>query len=255
VTAKKKPKGKKEADPRVRWKSTLAKDMPPGPQGQPGHAAGTGVQVVQVVTLPKLGRVAFAAPSPAQLLLSAARPHVKRAARMQKALPGQTTDRGQIYPFIDRRFTNDKAVLDFFEDAMAAVLLMHASLDSFANESLPEGFDLDQGGETLSREELERRGLELRLSRAVSTALGKPNLRVANPPLWQAVMQLKELRDDIAHMKSADAYSNQDENETIFARLLVVNLDELASAVEEVMVHYGDAPRSVEDQPDGGTDS
>lgn len=244
-----KKSGKRVGDPRRRWSTTITKDVPPGPQGQPAHQAGEEIQVVQVVTHPELGRVGFVAPSPARLLMSAASPRVKRAMRLQLQLPSQTTERGFIKPFMDRRFTSDRAVLDFFEEAMAAVLLLHAALDSYANESMPEGLTVSWKGQTLSRDDLEQRGIKLRLTVALPAALGKESLETARAEVWQRVAELKDFRDDIAHIKSADVYSNTPTSETLFSRLLVADLHEFASAVEQAMEHYGQAPRVMPSRP------
>jgi hypothetical protein len=155
------------------------------------------------------------------------------------------TERGFMKPFSDRRFTNGAAVLDYFEEAMAAILLLYAALDAYANESLPEGFELDTDRDHLTREQLEGRGIELRLSRAVSAALGKPNLRLVEPGIWASVVRLKQLRDDIAHVKARHSYSSREAAATIFARLLVDEISVISGVVEAVQGHYGKAPRRV----------
>jgi hypothetical protein len=142
-------------------------------------------------------------------------------------------------------------VLDFFEQAMASVILLHAALDSFANECLPAGFELQVKGENLSRDQLEARGIELRLSKAASEALGKPNLMTSDPSTWAAVVELKGLRDDCSHVRSRNAYSTEADADTIFSRLLAADIQRLESTVEAVMSHYGDAPRQVTTESSG----
>ena len=114
---------------------------------------------------------------------------MKRAVRLQLQLPGQTTDKGYIKPFMDRRFTSDQAVLDFFEEAMAAVLLLHAALDSYANESMPEGLTVSWKGQTLSRDDLEQRGIKLRLTVALPALCNLTRVTAALRPAaslhWQ----------------------------------------------------------------------
>src|SRR5438552_2482148 len=105
---------------RRRWVSTIAEDIPPGPQGQPAHKAGTKIYVVQIVDWDPYGKVSFPAPRPSALLLEVAGRHASRADRLQKSLPRQMTDRGWMQPVSDHRFTNEEAIFQFFEEAMAA---------------------------------------------------------------------------------------------------------------------------------------
>jgi hypothetical protein len=61
---------------------------------------------------------------------------------------------------------------------MAGVVLAHTALDNYANECIPVGFAYaDDKTRTLQRVELERRGVQLRLSRVLAAATGRPNLR------------------------------------------------------------------------------
>jgi hypothetical protein len=139
----------------------------------------------------------------------------------------------------DGRMTNEQALFDFFQEAMAGVILTHAALDNFATEFIPEDFLFDDEGKQLNRSNLEQRGIELRLSRVLSAALGKPNLRIAEPDLWKRVSQLKKLRDDIHHQRAPGAYS-ADPGGTIFADLLKEwDCLELVDTVNRVMTHYG----------------
>ncbi|MGH2656901.1 MAG: hypothetical protein ACRDIZ_09455 [Actinomycetota bacterium] len=132
---------------------------------------------------------------------------------------------------------------------MAGTVLCHAALDSWANESIPDGFEMEIKGEQLDKHHLEQRGIEWRLSLIMSTVTSRPNLKSANPDLWERVLNLKALRDDIAHVRRPVAYASEyaggDPQRTIYARLLNEGLDVFPGTVEAVMDHYGTAPRAV----------
>lgn len=235
VSRKKKPR-----KDRRRWVTRLTEDVPPGPQGQPSHKAGTEVTVVQIIELQGLGKVSFAAPTPSSLLLEAAKPHVQRADRFRKELPQQIATGGWRQPFADAAFTNEALVYDFFQEAMAGILLVHAALDSFANELMPDGFVFDHDGKTYTREELEQRGIELRLSRVAAAATGRPNMMSSDVLLWDRFVEMKTLRDDIAHLKASGAYSTRDLAGTIWQRLFDQDsFGALAETAEQVLTHYG----------------
>jgi hypothetical protein len=240
-------------DPRFRWTDRLAEDMPPGPQGQPGHKKGTVVTVVQVADVQGIGRVSFPAPRPSALLMAKAKTAMRRAAKLQAALPSQTSSKGWIHPHTDKSFTNVAALFEFFEEAMAGVVLLQAALACFASESVPDGFVFTEDGKSFTREKVEEMGIERRLTRVLPQALQVENVRTAQPEAWARVERLKSLRDDIEHLKARKAYAGWkgDASEVIFTRLLnEADLLGLVNACDAVTEHYGKAPRQVEEASD-----
>ncbi|MGH9896332.1 MAG: hypothetical protein ACREA0_30930 [bacterium] len=63
------------------------------------------------------------------------------------------------------------------------------------------------------------------------------------PAMWDRVVRLKRLRDDISHVRGAVLYSTTEPQATIWARLLNEELEQFPATVEAVMDHYGKAPR------------
>lgn len=244
---KRKHRGEGKSDPRVSLVDHITKDVPPGPEGQPAIKAGTPIHLVQVLEWEGVGRVSFSAPRTSALLFDEGRKDIQRAIRMKRTLPQQTQARANIKPFSDRAFTNDSAAYDFFQAAMAGIVLCYAALDSWANESIPENFEMEHKDERLDRGRLEQFGIERRLSLVLSTVMDKPNLMTDRPEIWEKVMALKSLRDDISHLRKevayAAAYAGSDPAQTIYARLLNADLSEIPLTVEVVQEHYGVAPR------------
>lgn len=119
------------------------------------------------------------------------------------------------------RGVDDMLVLEFFEEAMAGTTLSYAGLNAFASEELPEGFVMArEDGTSMTRDELANGGLEWRLSRALSQATGKPNLR-DDKTLWTAFISLKSLRDAIDHAVGGRHWHElANEEEQLFATLL-----------------------------------
>src|SRR5688572_16391184 len=102
--------------------TTLTKDVPPGPQGQPGHKAGTEVVLITAVDVEGLGGASFATRRPSELLLHEAKSELARAVRLRSRCLRQTSRPKWTQPAITRRLTNDQLVFDFFGAAMAGVV-------------------------------------------------------------------------------------------------------------------------------------
>ena len=229
---------------RRRWTTTLAADIPPGPDGQPAHEAGAEVTVITAVNLLGVGGVSFAVPRPSTLLLEAAEQHLRVAARLRAQAVKQVRRVRWIQPGMEWSFANEQLVMDFFREAIAGIICAFAALDNLANELLPWDFaytDPDVG-QTRTREDLERNsGIELRLSRVAALATGRTNLRTADPELWRRLTQLKVLRDDLVHAKANQALPADDVYGSIFARVfnaLDVDARSIVDDVRAAADHY-----------------
>src|ERR1035437_163489 len=125
---------------RRRWESTLASVIAPGHEGQPGHEIGAKVTVIDVVEVPGIGKVSLGVPRPSALLFETATSHMKRAVRLREATKKQVTRGKWVQAGHELDFTNEELVFDFFQEAMARIILAHAALDNLLNEILPVNF-------------------------------------------------------------------------------------------------------------------
>lgn len=225
---------------RRRWTATLAEDVPAGPEGQPAHLAGAEIVVSASVFVEGVGGISFSVPRPSALLRESAEVHVRRAVRLRAQSLKQTRRIRWSHPGMELSFSNETLVMDFFREAMAGVVCAHAALDNLANELLPTDFTFtDPKGRARSRDDLEAQsGLELRLSRVAAAATGRENLRAADPTLWERLMALKDLRDDIAHAKADQAFSVSDPNSALFARLILAPLESMIDDIDAAADHY-----------------
>lgn len=225
----------KALDPRLRAVTTLAEDVPPGPQGQPGHEAGSSVVLVQPVNLLEIGEVTFATAWPSRLLFEAALAHLTRAARLKTQFPKQVRESR----WGGKSLSNDQTVLDFFQDAMAGILLLYGALDSFCVESIPDGFEYQEDGRTLEIADIENLGMLKKVSRVLSQALDGTNIATKRQDLWERLQDLKQLRDDIAHVKKVQVYSGLQPDVTLFAKLIEQDFVTLGRLFGDVVEHYG----------------
>src|SRR3546814_12235038 len=96
------------------------------------------------------------------------------------------------------QFTNEALVFDFFEHAMAAVVLLHTALDNLLNELLPVDFKYtSEKGEEWDRERIERSlGPDRPLTEVASAANGLPDIRHGRPDLFASAMRLDAREDN-----------------------------------------------------------
>ncbi len=223
---------------RRRWITTLAEPVPPGPAGQPSHAAGADLAVIHLVVLPEIGRVSMTVPRPSAMLLHLAEPHVKRAVLLRQQLPRQR----EVDPTRVRAwFLKRTAVYDFLQEAMGSVLLLRTALDNYVNESLPADLTMSHEGQTVDRSQVEGFwGLPKRLAVVLPAISGLESIESARPDVWGELRLLKELRDDIGYVHREDAYTGLDDDpgESTFSRLIAADLSRLIAGVDAAMEYY-----------------
>lgn len=233
-------------DPRRRFETTLASPLP-AVGAAPAHDVGSVVVVALEATVPGVGRVTFTAPSAAQLLLTASR----QRAREADALRGRVFRNRRLVPGPrgPEPMLRERDVFAFLQAAMAAIIVGYTALDNFTTEKLPDDFSVSdpKTGAPLSRESVERRGLELRLSAGMATLTGRPNLRSAEAELWARCMRLKRLREALGHLKAAQAFAPSSLDaatrppNTVWADLLGIQSYEyeVVAVVQAAIDHYG----------------
>jgi hypothetical protein len=141
---------------------------------------------------------------------------------------------------------------------MAAVILGYTALNNFTTETIPSDFSVPdpRTGEELSRDAIEGRGVELRLSAVMARLTGRPNLMTSNPDLWSQCMRLKTLREALGHLKAARAFASsslaeQEPPNTVWAHLLGIQSyeSEVVDVVQAAMDHYGTASETFGQSP------
>lgn len=135
---------------------------------------------------------------------------------------------------------------DFFEALelrMAAVVFAYSSLESFANESIPENHIFKknkQDGkciEEYNKEQIEKwLSLDIKLDEILPSIL-----KISSPKgsaYWQRYIKLKNLRDRIIHMKSKDRKSSGPDDETIWKELLDTSKPNFAVEAKDIIGYY-----------------
>jgi hypothetical protein len=165
---------------------------------------------------------------------------MKRAVRLREAAKKQVAKGKWIQPGHELRFTNEELVFDFFQEAMAGVVLALSALDNLLTELVPDGFTYTTNDGEWSRQRIETSmGVERKLTEIAPIATGRPNIRNTNVELFNRAMTLKALRDDIGHSKLNRGYSGPESRKTIFSDLFEEDLISLVNCVGEIGAHYG----------------
>jgi hypothetical protein len=103
----------------------------------------------------------------------------------------------------------DKEIFDFYETFFASIILSYTSIESFANEYIPDNYIYERTikgqKEFLNKQDIERKlPLDEKLLRILPKEMGvKFSTRSNRGPIYKS---LKNKRDRIIHMKSKDRY-------------------------------------------------
>jgi len=126
--------------------------------------------------------------------------------------------------------TDERAANDALAYLSSAVLLSFAAIEAYANEKisgLPPQTELKVGKRVVSQPDMARQlSMEDKLKRVVPLATERPS--IAGTALWEEFLGLKDLRDDLVHLKER-GFSSDSAAETPFGRLM---LGEAANCVE-----------------------
>jgi len=142
--------------------------------------------------------IAFPLPLPSELLLKEAESRLTTAAKLRQRLFESANVVSELYPE-HKAVSNHDFAFDFFQEAMAGIMLVYAAASNFANEHIPRDFQMEFKGQLRDRNYFIERGIELRLSKVLHEATGKPNLKTDCSELWTKILHLKELREAIEH--------------------------------------------------------
>lgn len=233
------------SDRRRFFEGTLAEALP-GVGTAPAHPAGSRWVVVLEAEMAELGLVTFSAPRPSQLLLAAARERAIEATALRRELIDSPhlapSPRGRV-PVL-----SEPDVFAFFQAAVACIVLSYTAIENSTTETVPAEFQMRHPTKNrmLSREDYEERtGLELRLSAGMAAVTGRPNVRMADPRLWDSVMALKAMREAVGHLKASAVSVVHSDRRTIWADLLaIVDYEaEVVRVAEAVIDHYAPDPQ------------
>lgn len=201
---------KQRLDPRTRHTMALARDGVPLPSPQR-------LDHIQPLKLESGELVFFPAPFAWVLLIDLARDLGKRGENARRRAWKS------VAPFNAGKVAeNQVASNDALGFLTAAVVLAVAAIESYANEqidNLAETATLNIGGKEIARDDMARKlNIEDKLKKTVPLAKDSPSI-AGNSALWRKFTDLKELRDDLVHLKER-GYSNNADAPSAYGRLM-----------------------------------
>lgn len=225
------------------FKTTLAKDMPPGPQGQPAHKAGSEVVISNEVKTEKLGNFLMITPNPVCFYLSIAEEEISKFKIFLDEV--NLIDKKVAFPKQDggldvfRNLQKDE-LYKLFECAIKIPIFLYTALEAFSNQLIPEkySYEIKRKGKkdrTLNREEIEQ---SISLKEKLSEILDRVyNVQLKKDILWQVLGDIKNLRDELIHLKTRSQSAVKAYNH-IYSKLVETDFDKWLESTIGIIKFY-----------------
>ena len=157
----------------------------------------------------------------------------------------------QIHPFVgdwpppDRK--PSEVTYDYLEFIMASIIFAYTSIESFANEEIPEDFNYETQTENGIYIPRQKDWIERNVSLDEKLTIILPEVKEKSSPkgldVWEGYVQLRRLRHRIIHLKSRDRVSSHDDNlypESIWSTLLKPKQPNFPLNAKNLILHYKD---------------
>lgn len=142
---------------------------------------------------------------------------------------------------------NEKRLFTFLEKRMGSVVFAFTALESFANEIIPEkyqisGSNLESIPNVLKSGILNKDQVERNVNLGEKLDIILPEvLKIQSPKgtkIWQNYKTIKKLRDRIVHLKSIDRKSSSVKDETIWKELIIADQLNIALIAKGIIDYY-----------------
>lgn len=233
--------GVSERDFRIQAVSRLAEEFT-NPSTGVIHAPGTEVLLVGLTRYDRKTTIHFPVPNMTGLFLHQA--HVAWTESQAILDAGQFITPSNNTAADGPRATNDDAILfGLMELRMVAIVFAYTSLESFANESIPDDHTFTQTRndrrctEVYTKTQAEYLNLDIKLGNVLPPIFGVTTPKGGK--IWNKYQLIKDLRDRIIHMKSKDRTPNvEPDEETIWRELLDKSKPNVALVAKEIIGYY-----------------
>ena len=230
------------------FKTTLAEDVPTGPQGQPAHKKGSEVNIASMIETKRLGSFLMVTPNPVFFYLNSAEENIKDIGRLlrkidstnkQVVFPGSSVKPAQTFRDLD-----DRLVYQFYEKAIEVPILLFTAIEAFSNQLIPKDFVykkkkagllIFERGKMMNKVEVERWvGSDEKLSKVLH---GIKNKQLKDTHLWSEYKKIKKLRDEVTHLKTREQSSVVAYNQ-LYKDLVDVDYQGLFNSTKELIEFY-----------------
>lgn len=230
------------------FKTTLAQDVPPGPQGQPGHKKGSEVVMSCVLNTKRLKKFGMVTPNPVFFYLNIAEQNINEVEDLLSRI-NDSNKEWHMYGATDKtpadKFRNldEDQLYTFFQKAISIPIFLFTALEAYANQLIPTDYSYQRRvkiffwakTKKMNKVEVERRiGTDEKLSKILYDLRHK---QIKDTPIWAKYKELKRLRDDLIHLKTQEQKSVVAYNE-LYRILVDVNYQELFNTTKQVIEYY-----------------
>ena len=230
------------------FKTTLAEDVPPGPQGQPAHKKGAEVVISSVLDSKNLGRFGMVTPNPVFFYLNYAEQNIKEGQELLKRINLSNKEWRMFGPTDTNpsdkfRDLNKDQLYSYFQKAITVPIFLFTAIEAFANQLIPNHYVYHQRSKLflwriqkrVSKLEIERKfSTDKKLTAVLFELKGK---QIKTTSLWAQYRKLKNLRDELIHLKTREKQSVVAYN-ALLQELIDVNFISLFEATKKIMEYY-----------------
>jgi hypothetical protein len=200
---------------------------------------GTGLAMISTTEKVAGDIVSFALPSSASMFLSSALNFQKEVSKIN------IDDCFDKHPAPQGTWPEDHTKLfNFFELMIGQIIFSFTALETFSNIMIPEGYIFQRNRiDPKSNKEYDKDKTERLISLDVKLDMILPEVLAVTSPstnteLWDKFLHLKQLRDRLIHLKSADMRANGPETETIWGDLLREHKTDFVSQAHALIGHF-----------------
>ena len=130
------------------FKTTLAEDMPRGPQGQPAHKKGSEVNIASMIDTKRLGRFIMVTPNPIYFYLNSAEHKIVEINKLLEKI--DSTNKQVLFPGSpDKpaetfRDLEDSLLYEFYEKAIEVPVMLFTAIEAFVNQLIPTEYSYNK---------------------------------------------------------------------------------------------------------------
>lgn len=214
------------------WKTTLAKDIPPGPQGQPAHKAGAIVAIANEVSSKALGEFLLTTPNPVCFYLDIVEKNIQRRNKLVNELNKSTKI---VRLKKDFKKFEETDLYELFEISIAIPIFLFTALEAFSNQLIPTNYQYASDKGILGKIEIERK---LSLDKKFKKIIDKvENKNLSKTKMWPLFMKIKDFRDELVHLKTRGAETVEAYNH-IYAKLIDTDFKDWYEACIDIIEYY-----------------
>ena len=214
------------------WETTLAKDIPPGPQGQPAHKAGAVVALLNEVVTNRLGEFLLTTPNPVCFYLDLAEKHIRRREEFIQEL---NLSKKMVRLKKDFRRFDENSLYEMFETAIVVPIFLYTALEAFSNQLIPTNYTYLSNKGVLNKTDIEKSfSLDNKFKKIIDK---EENKKLCKTGMWPLLLEIKKLRDELVHLKTRGQEKTEAYNH-IYSKLIDSDFEKWQQACIDIIKYY-----------------